>query len=321
MFKNVIKSVVFLSILAVMMVVLSFIFTPKDNTKKAGMPELRANGILSERQNSIDVLIIGDSESYVSVSPMEIWEQYGYTSYVMGTNAQKIYQSYNYLLEALENQHPKVVILETNTFFRKLKTDLKLLNFMERYIPIIKYHDRWKNLKLNDFGGKVNYTNPNDLKGYYYINYTNPMPESKPKYMWKSKERKEIPSDEVYYIMKIYEKCKENGIELMFYSAPNHKNWAYNKHNSVQDLANKLKINYIDMNLVDEIDIDWKTDTKDIGDHVNYKGAVKVSKYLGKYIGEKYKLIDHRGDPKFKNWDVSLEKYKSIIADETIIKY
>ncbi len=321
MFKNVLKSLLFLLILAGILALLSYVFTPKNNTKEFGMPEVRANGILSEKENSIDVLIIGDSESYVSVSPMEIWQEYGYTSYVMGTNAQKIYQSYNYLLEALETQHPKVVILETNTFFRKLRTDLKVINFMERYIPIVRYHDRWKNLNSNDFGGKINYTGQNDLKGYYYINYNVPYKEAKPKYMWKKKDRFEMPKDEVYYIKKIYEKCKENNIALMFYTAPNVVNWWYAKHNTTQDLATELKINYLDTNLIDEIDIDWVTDTKDAGDHVNYKGAVKVSKYLGKYVGEKYKLVDHRGDPNYKSWDTCLENYLKILADGSIMKY
>ena len=122
-FENIIKPVLFIFILLVIINLLSIVFIPKDNTKEAGMPEFRPNGILSEPKNTIDVLVIGDSESYTSFSPMEIWSEYGYTSYVMGSNAQKIYQSYNYLLLALETQHPKVVVLETNTFYRKLKND------------------------------------------------------------------------------------------------------------------------------------------------------------------------------------------------------
>ena len=320
-YENVFKSVIFLLILAGMIGVLSIVFTPKDNTKKAGMPELRTNGILAEPANSIDVLVIGDSESYTSFSPMEMWEQYGFSSYVMGSNAQKIYQSYNYLLKALETQHPKVVVLETNTFYRKLRTDYKIINYMERYIPFIKYHDRWKKLRFRDFYAKVNYTGVTDLKGYYYINYTESYKESKPLYMKKQDKRQEIPKDDLYYIKKIYDTCKEKNIEVMFYTAPNIKNWWYSKHNSTQDLAKELGINYVDTNIIKEIDIDWITDTKDNGDHVNYYGAVKVSKYLGAYLKEKYNLPDHRNDPQYSAWNVSLDNYKKIISDKSIIKY
>lgn len=320
-YKNYFKSVLFLGILAIMIVLLSLLFTPKNNTQEYGMPEIRANGILSERKNSIDVLVIGDSESYTSVSPMEIWRDYGYSVYVMGSNAQKIYQSYNYLLEALENQHPKVVVLETNTFFRKLKKDLMILNFMERYVPAIKYHDRWKNLKLHDITESPNYTGKNEFKGYYYINYLKPMKEAKPKYMWKKNDRWEMPPYEEYYIRKIYEECKKRDIELMFYSAPNVVNWWYAKHNTVEDLAKELGINFVDTNLLPEVDIDWTTDTKDAGDHVNYYGAVKVSRYLGKYLGERYNLKDHRGEKEYESWDDSLDFYNKIVSNKEIIKY
>ena len=314
---NIIKPVIFLSIFVLITTLLSFVFTPKNNTKKAGMEELRPNGILSERKNSIDVLVVGDSESYTSISPMEMYEEYGITSYILGSDAQKIYQSYNYLLEAFKTQKPKVVLLETNTFYESKK----IISIGERYIPFIRYHNRWFNITLKDFYKTPNYTNRNVMKGYYFIRYTNPMKESKPKYMWKSEQRKEIPDDEEYYIRKIYEECKKNGAELMFYSAPNHKNWAYNKHNSTQDLADDLGIDYIDTNIVNEIDIDWKTDTKDVGDHVNYYGAKKVSSYVGKYLVEKKNIEDHRNDSDYSNWDEDLIEYKKILADENIIKY
>ena len=58
-YKNIIKPVVFLAIFVLLLVIASFIFNPKDNTSKAGMTEVRANGILSEKENSIDVIVIG----------------------------------------------------------------------------------------------------------------------------------------------------------------------------------------------------------------------------------------------------------------------
>ncbi len=320
-YKVIIKPVVFLAIFALLLAWLSFVFTPKDNTKKAGMPDLRPNGILSEKENSIDVLIIGDSESYISVSPMEMYEEYGITSYVMGTNAQKIFYSYNYLLEALDNQQPKIVILETNTFFRNLDDYQKIVSIGERYNAFLRYHDRWKKLKLNDLWKKPNYTNENIMKGYYYVTQTNSYKEQKPKYMSNRTDKWDLPKDDEYYIRKIYKKCKENNIELVFYTAPNIKNWWTAKHNTIQDLANELEIDYIDTNLIPEIDIDWFTDTKDNGDHVNYYGAKKISAYLGKYLSENKKLEDHREDEYYEDWNTCLEKYKKIIEDKNILKY
>lgn len=39
--------------------------------------------------------------------------------------------------------------------------------------------------------------------------------------------------------------------------------------------------------LREEIPINWNTDTRDKGDHLNYFGAVKATEYFGKYLEEK----------------------------------
>ena len=48
---------------------------------------------------------------------------------------------------------------------------------------------------------------------------------------------------------------------------------------TVKDLKEKQHLTYIDMNLcLDEIGINWQTDSADHGDHLNISGAVKVEK-------------------------------------------
>ena len=318
---NIIKGIVFFSLFFVILYFLSFIFVPKDNTEKAGILEERVYGILGEEKNTIDILILGDSEAYTSISPMELWKMKGFTSYTMGTNAQKLYESYNYLVEILKYQKPKLVILETNTFFRNLDNDEKIMNFFERYFPIFKYHNRWQNITIDDVINQPKYTYKTDLKGYGYYTETKPYKEAHPKYMYEKEDRFKLPKDDEYYIEKIYRKCKENDIELLLYTAPNIANWWYSKHNTVQDLADRFKVNYIDTNLIGEIGINWKVNTKDAGDHVNYSGAFKISKYLGNYIKDNYDIPNHKDDKKYDVWNEYLEKYNEIISDEEITRY
>ena len=51
-------------------------------------------------------------------------------------------------------------------------------------------------------------------------------------------------------------------------------------------------------------------DTRDMGDHLNYHGAYKVSAYLGKYLSKLKILEDHRGNDYYSSWDSALKPYQ-----------
>ena len=95
--KTIISSVGFLLGLVILIVFLSQFFRPKNNTEMHGMEDVAANGILGEPEQSIDVLFIGDSVSYCSVIPIQIWRDYGITSYMCGTSLQQLYYSKEFL--------------------------------------------------------------------------------------------------------------------------------------------------------------------------------------------------------------------------------
>ena len=134
--KQLIKSVSFLLILILLLAAGSRLFLPKDNRSESGMEELAANGILGERDSSIDVLFIGDSEAVSSFSPMEMWNQHGFTSYVCATSGQPMNLSYYYLVRAFQKQTPKVVVLETDTLFQGITMDKSLLSDASLLLPI-----------------------------------------------------------------------------------------------------------------------------------------------------------------------------------------
>ena len=87
-------------------------------------------------------------------------------------------------------------------------------------------------------------------------------------------------------------------------SVPSTKNWSMEKHNGVDALARRLGLQFIDMNLLqNEIPIDWATDTRDKGDHLNYYGAAKVSSYMGRFLAEQGVFSDKRDDPEYDAWN------------------
>ncbi len=306
--KKTVGSISFMCGLLALLILLSNVFVPKNNDKKNGMDDVTANGILAEKENTVDVLIIGDSETYSSFVPMELWQDYGFTSYVCGTPSQKLSYSEELLRKAIKNQSPKIVILEVNALYRKNTFDDKFKNKVERVLPVFRYHDRWKSLKLSDFTSKKEYTYIDYNKGYRYRNKVKAA--STKDYMKKTDKVKEIAPNNKKAVTNIKQICDSAGAKLIFVSAPSMVNWYYAKHNGVQQFADKIGVEYVDMNLLtDQVKIDWKTDTRDKGDHLNHSGALKATEYLGQFLSEKAVLEDHRGDGRYSDWDVSLERY------------
>lgn len=313
--RKFLKGITFVAILVALLVFTSYVFSPKNNDRKSGMLQPTAYGILTEEKNTIDTLIIGDSESYSSFSPMQIWDEHGYTSYVCGTPGQQLYQSYDFLVKTLKTQKPKVVILEANCIYRKLTINQYVQFQIEQWIPLLKYHDRWKKLQPQDFYQPIDYTWQHDTKGYRYFKG---IKSSKIRdYMKNRKKTKRIEKNNLYFLNKIRTLCDEENIKFVLINAPNLKNWNYEKHMGVQEYADKHGIDYVDMNLKNkEVGIDWLKDTRDQGDHLNFTGARKATRYLGQYLKEQNILMSHKNDKKYESWNECLKKYKKTIQEK-----
>lgn len=62
-----------------------------------------------EPADSLDVIIVGDSLTYSSISPLQLWKEHGFTSYVCGQWGQKIIETEDMLKTALRRQKPRVI--------------------------------------------------------------------------------------------------------------------------------------------------------------------------------------------------------------------
>lgn len=311
--KHALRVVVFVAGLIVILLAVSVVMTPKDNTERAGILSERAYGFLAEPENSLDVLFLGDSEGYRAFVPLQMWEEYGFTSFVCNTSSQQLYLTERILNQALEKQSPKYVILETLILYRYTPYSDVLMNHVSNVLPVFRYHDHWKQLSLRDFVPKVEYTHIDPFKGYAFLSKIEPAAEVE--HMKPTKEASKISNQAQKSVARIAEICHAHGAELLLISSPSTTNWNMYRHNAVQKLADRLGIQYMDMNLMtDDIPIDWSVDTYDAGDHLNYTGAVKVSAYLGAYLHDEG-LPDHREDASYAAWNDSLAAFKRFIED------
>ena len=303
--KNFIKSVVFILIFVVLLGASIYFLIPQKNLKKYSFLNILDYEILEEDDDMVDVLFVGDSLVYSSVSPMEIWSEFGFTSFDCSTPAQLTETSYNYISIAVERQNPKVIFLEANVLFRdpaKRTDERKLKDFYDRYSVLDKYHDNWKD--LISYGKKINTT-----KGYYYISKTNSAKHNN--YMENKNKIENIPSVNIEYFDKIIDLCKTNDIKLVLFGVPSMKSWSFAKDQKINEIASEYNLEFIDLNNI--LDIDWVNETKDEGSHLNYSGAKKVSHYLGNYLFENNLVVNHKEDEKYDDWNKAYSKYQRLI--------
>lgn len=263
-----------------------------------------------EEKDSVDLLVLGDSESYTSVSPMQLWEEQGMTAYVCGQPGQEIQETYYMLKTALEAQTPKVVLMETNLMFRDpgpvASVKAAATESLRHHLPVFRFHNLWKCIFNGKKPGEVSY------KGFILRGGVSPFDSGD--YMKETSEVQEIPATVRIYMDEIQKMCKENGATLVLMSTPSPKNYNYKKHNAITEYAKENGLTYFDLNVqAKELGMDWQTDSYDKGDHLNLNGARKVTTWVGKYLKENYDLPDHRGKTEYKSWDKEKEKYEESI--------
>ena len=302
-----VRMFLFLTILFILIELVSIIFIPnKSNLLEFGLFNKTKYDILSEKNDSVDIVFLGDSLVYNGISPMYIWNEFGYTSFDAAIPAMTIEEAYNYSKIIVRSQHPKIVMFEGDVLYRDLhhieRYKYKLLD-QKKFVPLLTLHNNWKQL------GEKDWVNP--YKGFKFSSKVSG-PRRK-RDLHKTDMVREIDELNMEYFDKMIDLYKENNIKIMFIENPT-VNWQYDHHNKIEELAKEYDMELLNLNLID-IGIDWEKETKDEGVHMNYLGARKVSKYLGNYIKSLEIVEDHRNDPEYYLWDKSYELYRQKLFD------
>ncbi len=270
--------------------------------------------IQKQKEDSLDALVVGDSLSYSAISPMKMWEEAGFASYVCGQSGQKVQETYSMLETAFKTQHPKVVVMETGPLFRVRGKSEEIKSTLSeqgnRFFPIFRYHDVWKPLL---FGKKYA---EQDFEGYLVRGTKTPYTHGDT-YMSKAKTLEEIKPSIDLYMQKIIALCKKNDAKLLLVSVPSPHNYNTARCNAIAAYAKDNGISYLNLNdASNPVGIDWNTDCLDKGDHLNVSGAEKVSIYLAAYLKENYDLPDHRGQDAYASYAQMEKQYDRIVNEK-----
>lgn len=205
-----------------------------------------------------------------------------------------------------------VLFLETNAFYREFTLDQMLSHTLEEQFRFLRYHDRWKDLTPEDFGDEPEFSHRVEAKGYRYFDKA--VEADTAGYMTVTDEAKTVPMLNALYVRLNGKLCAQRGVNLVFVSTPSPTNLNYDYHNRVALLTEELGVAYLDMNVMtDQIPVDWKQDSYDGGDHLNYYGACKVTDYIGEFVVTMDGLTDKREHPHYEIWQEDLKQFHKTV--------
>lgn len=299
-----------------------------------------------EHSEDIDVVFLGTSHVLNSIFPMELWHDYGITSYNFGGHSNQLATTYWVLMNVLDYAKPKVVVIDclelhsmqkTSNIYSsvhvsldafplsitKIKTASDLLNDSEidRKIDEGLITEAEKRTEIGLMWDYSIYHSRWDE-----INEGDFNPSSDKEYGAESRiqiaeaystaENPGTMLEEetvgIIYLKRMIETCQSEGIEVVLTYLPKpaavEQDWI--DANTVKGIAEEYGVGYI--NFLEEDILELSTDCYDSISHLNPSGAWKVTDYLGKYLREQNNVADHRGDEAYSYWDDDFLSYENM---------
>ena len=297
-------------------------FIAKAVEANAYSPQVTYGGFYEQPENSTDVIFLGTSHCYNSFSPELLYKEYGINSYNLGSSMQSTALSYYWLKEALRYQNPSIVVFEVYNMIpygyskpedvmwnsrepqirqavdymkwssvklecvKELCRRDKTMNLDSFVFPIIRYHDRWEELREEDYN--LRYLDGLRIhKGYKLVTEQVGNVEYKALNLDNSVIIEETDFLITEYVDAIVELCVENDIKLIFVRTP-YVGASETEYLQIREYARQNNIDYYDLNVEEiytKIGYDISTDNFDTS-HANFSGAAKITSFIGEIISD-----------------------------------
>lgn len=283
-----------------------------------------------EATQDLDVLYLGTSHVLNAFFPMELWKDFGVTSYNLAGHSSTMALNYWVLMNALEYTSPRLVIIDcygacleekctsvdyvhlSLDAFPLTRTKLAAINDLfdadsGRRFDFIwdfsVYHSRWKELTSEDFKTPTSPEKGADSR----VGVAVPAVSAP-----SAKVLDVLPDNTgISYLRRIAEECRARGIDVLLtylpFPAGEHE-WM--EANYISGFAAAHGLDYINFLGTDVVSFD--TDCYDAASHLNPSGARKTTRYLGEYIRANYGLPDRRGDEAYSSWNADYSAYLAL---------
>ncbi|MGN1167469.1 MAG: hypothetical protein ACI4S2_13695 [Lachnospiraceae bacterium] len=338
-YKKILGIVIFWVIGIVMFVHISYLLRPLNNTFFRN----EFTGFYAEEEDTLDVVAIGSSGLYRYLDNPYLWDEYGLTSYNVGTPSQSCFFAEDLIDEIHKTQHPQLIIVETRRFLTSKSKSansnrfcmvhdnmkyslnrIELINStvdswskrIDAYFDIITYHDSWEEFSYDNLK-YIDNEQSHKFKGWKFADGV--VSVDKPEII-SGEETIAIPEVAEEALVQLMEKCQKENIQVLFVSTP----WQIDserqmKNRYIGNLIEEYGFNFLDCNqYIDEIGLDFEKDFYN-SKHTNLVGAEKVTDFIGNYIVENYDIDTDHTQAVTDDWNNMLEQY-NIEAEKTKAK-
>lgn len=333
--KQAIQSIIFIAVFFYLLMTVTYIIRTNGDVKD------RFTGFYAEKDNTIDVVMVGSSPVYPYYAAPMMWGEYGFRAYPISTNLQRPVAAVGLLEEVRKTQDPALYIFEmrmytaremdltNNMAYTRGVTDnmkyswnrIQTINDMvddvsERhtyYFDIFKYHSNWKTMVLPEQLACFRYEKLDDQKGYVMTDEVGPCEAVDTSGIT---ERLPMPEFQEECLERLLDYLEGNGLQALFILSPTVMEEEKQKmYNYMEDMISARGYEFLNMNdYYDEIGLDFAADFSDYGGHVNALGAEKCSTFLGGYLVENYGIEDKRGEKGCESWDAAYLQWQEEFA-------
>lgn len=341
--KQAIKTGLFILIFLAVLVPLTYVIRTNGEVKDI------FTGFYAEKEDTIDVIMIGSSPVYPFYAAPKIYGEYGITCYPLSSHVQRPSAALPLLKEAYKTQNPRVVVfemrmytmedgdMESNMAYARGVTDnmkysanrIYAINRLvadpsERYtyyFDIFKYHSNWKTMILPDQIACFAYEKEHPLKGFVIKDEVGPLEAERIPACTDVTETMSIPKEQEERLRELLDYLKEQDQQALFIVSPYRVEEDEMKmFNYMETVIESYGYEFVNMNRhYQDLSLDFTTDYYDYGGHVNTLGAEKCTEYLEKLL-QQFDLPDRRGQKGYESWEESYQEYleQSTVAIDTI---
>ncbi len=331
--KQIIKAITFIGGFLLILQTVTYVIRTNGGVKD------RFTGFYAEKNDTLDVVMIGSSPVYPCFAGAKMWGEYGFTAYPLASNMQRPMATLSLVKEVRKTQNPEVFVFEMKQYTASeedmsdnmaytrgvtdnMKYSWNRIDAINRMVPeleerytyyfdIFKYHSNWKTMVLPSQLACFNYEKLDPLKGFEFKDSYYPM--SQVDY---SEITDTVAIEPVYEtaLRELLAYLKENNLQALFIVAPYSYEFAdkQRNYNYMDEIIRSYGFEFLNLTEhTEDMGFDFATDFYDKGVHTNPLGAEKATEFLALYLKNHFNIPDKRGKKEYQTWDEAFLRWET----------